>query len=66
MRYVTTPEESQPSERAAGVLADEEVTYDLENDEIVNEEPSERAPDVSARDTFPAGTHFRPSQSHVK
>ncbi|KAE9034823.1 hypothetical protein PR002_g7903 [Phytophthora rubi] len=35
--YATTPEESQPSERAAGVLANEEVTYDLENEEIVNE-----------------------------
>ncbi|KAE9120094.1 hypothetical protein PF006_g18209 [Phytophthora fragariae] len=35
--YATTPEESQPSERAAGVLANEEVPYDLENEEIVNE-----------------------------
>ncbi|KAE9018152.1 hypothetical protein PF011_g6382 [Phytophthora fragariae] len=44
--YATTTEGSQPSERATGVLANEEVAYDLENDEIVNAEPSERASGV--------------------
>ncbi|KAE9107743.1 hypothetical protein PF005_g13749 [Phytophthora fragariae] len=41
--YATSTEESPPSERATGVLANEEVAFDLKNDEIVKEEPSERA-----------------------
>ncbi|KAE9316125.1 hypothetical protein PF008_g19094 [Phytophthora fragariae] len=44
--YATTTEESQPSEIDTGVLANEEVASDLENDEIMNEEPSERASGV--------------------
>ncbi|KAE9029966.1 hypothetical protein PF011_g817 [Phytophthora fragariae] len=48
--YATTTEENQPSVRATGVLVNKKVSYDLVNDEIVNEEPSERAPGVLTTD----------------
>ncbi|KAE9012791.1 hypothetical protein PR002_g14710 [Phytophthora rubi] len=41
--YATTTEESQPSERASGVLTTEEVAFDLEEPCLRTEEPSERA-----------------------